>query len=38
MKKLLSFIVLVILLASCSRSVTPYEAAKNNYKSCRPIR
>ncbi len=38
MKKLLAFIVLVILLASCSRSVTPADAANRNFKRCHNIR
>jgi PBP1b-binding outer membrane lipoprotein LpoB len=38
MKKLLAFIALIILMASCSRSVTPYDAANKHYKTCRPIR
>ncbi len=38
MKNLLAFIVLVILFASCSRSVTPYDAANRHYNKCRPLR
>jgi hypothetical protein len=38
MKKLLAFIVLVILFASCSRSVTPYDAANRHYKRCHNLR
>ncbi len=38
MKKILAIIVLASLLASCSRSVTPYEAANRHYSHCRPVR
>ena len=38
MKNLITVIVLVLLFASCSRSVTPYEAANKHYKRCQSIR
>jgi PBP1b-binding outer membrane lipoprotein LpoB len=38
MKNLIALIVLVLLFASCSRSVTPYEAANKHYKRCQSIR
>ncbi|WP_419555709.1 lipoprotein [Pollutibacter soli] len=38
MKKILAFIAIVVFLTSCSRSVTPYEAANKNYKRCQNIR
>jgi hypothetical protein len=38
MKKILALALLLSLLYSCSRSVTPYEAATNHYKSCRNMR
>jgi hypothetical protein len=38
MKKILALALLLSLLYSCSRSVTPYEAATNHYKSCRSMR
>jgi hypothetical protein len=38
MKKILALVVIVFLLASCSRSVTPYEAANHHYSHCRDVR
>jgi len=36
--KILSYILIIVLLASCARAVTPYEAANNTYKKCRPMK
>ncbi len=38
MQKLLAIVVLGLLFASCSRAVTPGEAATGKYKHCRPVR
>jgi len=39
MKKVaLGLILASLVFMSCGRSVTPYQAANNHYKSCRPIR
>lgn len=38
MKKTIVFIAFVSLLASCAKSVTPYQAANNGYKKCRAVR
>jgi hypothetical protein len=38
MKTILGFLVIVIVFASCSRAVTPGEAANRHYKSCRSVR
>jgi uncharacterized lipoprotein len=38
MRNLIALVVLVMLLASCSRSVTPHEAANKHYKKCQSIR
>jgi hypothetical protein len=38
MKRIAAFLALAILLAACSRSVTPYEAANKHYKKCQNIR
>jgi len=38
MKKILCLVVLVTLLYSCSRAVTPYEAANHHYSKCRDVR
>lgn len=38
MKKAALILAMATALYSCSRSVTPYQAAKNHYGSCRPIR
>jgi hypothetical protein len=35
MKKILALALLLSLLYSCNRSVTPYEAATHHYNSCR---
>lgn len=38
MKRTLIFLGVVLLVSSCSRSVTIHQAANNHYKKCRPIR
>lgn len=38
MQKLMAIFALAILFASCSRAVTPSEAANHKYKKCRAIR
>lgn len=38
MRKLTVLVILTVLLASCSRSVTPYQAANKHYKRCQSIR
>lgn len=38
MKNLVLFLVLAILFSSCSRALTPGEAANHHYKKCRDIR
>ncbi len=38
MKKILALALLLTLLYSCSRSVTPYEAASHHYNHCRDMR
>jgi hypothetical protein len=38
MKKAAAILAIAIFLFSCSRSVTPYQAANHHYNSCRPIR
>jgi hypothetical protein len=38
MKKILALALLLSLLYSCSRSVTPYEAASNHYNHCRNMK
>jgi hypothetical protein len=38
MKKILAMALLLSLLYSCSRSVTPYQAANNHYNHCRDMR
>jgi hypothetical protein len=38
MKAILGLIVIVMVFASCSRAVTPGEAASRHYKSCRSVR
>jgi hypothetical protein len=38
MKKILALLVLASLLFSCSRSVTPYEAANHHYGHCRDVK
>jgi hypothetical protein len=38
MKKILALALLISLLYSCSRSVTPYQAATHHYTSCKNMR
>lgn len=38
MKKAALILALVGALCSCSRSVTPFQAANHHYNGCRPIR
>jgi hypothetical protein len=38
MKKILALALLLAFLYSCSRSVTPYEAANHHYSKCRDVR
>jgi hypothetical protein len=38
MKKILALALLVSLLYSCNRSVTPYEAATHHYTKCKDMR
>jgi len=38
MKKILALALLVSILYSCNRSVTPYEAATNHYNHCRSMK
>jgi len=39
MKAVAVFILTVVILSSCARSsVTPYQAANNNYQKCRAVR
>ncbi len=38
MKNLLAVMAIIVLLISCSRSVTVQQAANNHYNKCRPIR
>jgi len=38
MKKAALILALATALYSCSRSVTPYQAANHHYNGCRPIR
>ena len=38
MKRTLIFLGVILLVSSCSRSVTIQQAANNHYKKCRPIR
>ncbi len=38
MKKILALALLLSLLYSCNRSVTPYEAANNHYNHCRNMK
>jgi hypothetical protein len=38
MKKAALILALASALFSCSRSVTPYQAANHHYNGCRPIR
>ena len=38
MKKIIVLAILVSTLYSCSRSVTPYEAASHHYTKCRDMR
>jgi hypothetical protein len=38
MKKILVLALLITLIYSCNRDVTPYQAANNHYKSCRNMR
>lgn len=38
MKKILAVALLLSLLYSCARSVTPYEAASHHYNHCRDMR
>jgi hypothetical protein len=38
MKKILALALLLSLLYSCSRSVTPYEAATHHYSHCKDMR
>ncbi len=38
MKKILALALLLTLLYSCNRSVTPYDAATHHYNSCKNMR
>jgi len=38
MKTMLSLFALMIVLASCSRAVTPGDAANHHYKNCRNVK
>jgi uncharacterized protein YceK len=38
MRNLLTLVIVVLLLASCGRSVTPHDAANKHYKKCHNIR
>ena len=36
--RILFYVLIIILFASCARAVTPYQAAHNTYKKCRGMR
>jgi hypothetical protein len=38
MKKILALLLIISFLYSCSRSVTPYQAASHHYSRCRDMR
>jgi PBP1b-binding outer membrane lipoprotein LpoB len=38
MSQILAVILVIAFFASCSRSVTPFEAANNHYNRCRAVR
>lgn len=38
MKKTFAFFAFIVILSSCAKSVTPYQAAQGGYKKCRAVR
>lgn len=36
--KILFYVLVIVLFASCARAVTPYEAAHHTYKKCRDMK
>jgi len=36
--KIILYVLMIILFASCARALTPNEAANNHYRKCHPMR